>query len=32
MWRRGLLVLRQVMDGTFDPDFWSFPRIRLWLG
>lgn len=32
MWRRGLLVLRQVSAGQFDPDFWSFPRIRLWLG
>lgn len=32
MWRRGLLVLRNVVDGCFDPDWWSFDRIRRWLG
>lgn len=31
MWRRGLLVLRDVVDGTFDPEWWSMERVERWV-
>ena len=31
MWRRGLLLLHNVIDGEFEPEWWSFPRIRRFL-